>query len=304
MFDKRLMSIYPESEKYIAGNVVFQSMEMILNAAMIFSVTKILERLYLQTIVPKEMAAFTAVIILTIILRVFTTKAVAEMNFLASRTVKKSLREMIYMKLLKLGKAYRNKVSTSELVQESVEGVEQLETYFGLYVPQFFYALIAPIILFILFCINGSWRVGIVLLICVPLIPLAIIMVQKVAKKLLSRYWNQYTELGSSFLENLQGMTTLKIYQADRYKNEKMNEESEYFRKVTMAVLTMQLNSIIVMDFIAYGGAAIGIILAGGLFLRGEIALGSCLFMILLSAEFFLPMRKLGSYFHVAMRQE
>lgn len=188
-----------------------------------------------------------------------------------------------------------------ELVQESVEGVEQLESYFGQYVPQFFYAFLAPITLFVLFGLAGSWTVAAVLLVCVPLIPGAIMVVQIIAKRLLSKYWTQYTRLGSSFLENLQGMTTLKTYQADGYKNQQMNEESEHFRVVTMKVLTMQLNSIIIMDFIAYGGAALGIALACAAFAGGRLGLSGCVFMLLLSAEFFLPMRRLGSYFHVAM---
>jgi len=211
------------------------------------------------------------------------------------------MREQIYKKLLKLGNTYREHATTAELVQESVEGVEQLESYFGQYVPQFFYAFLAPITLFFMFGIAGSFKVAAILLICVPLIPGAIMMVQKIAKKLLSKYWDQYTKLGSTFLENLQGMTTLKTYQADGYKNDQMNAESENFRLVTMKVLTMQLNSIIIMDFFAYGGAALGIAMAGKTFLDGKIGLASVVFMILLSADFFLPMRRLGSYFHVAM---
>ena len=186
-------------------------------------------------------------------------------------------------------------------MQESVDGVEQLESYFGQYVPQFFYAFIAPVTLFVMFGIAGSFKAAGVLLVCVPLIPGAIMMVQKIAKKILAKYWDQYAKLGSTFLENLQGMTTLKIYRADAFKNEQMNAESENFRRVTMKVLTMQLNSIIIMDFFAYGGAALGIALAGKGFIDGEISLQSTVFMILLSADFFLPMRRLGSYFHVAM---
>jgi ATP-binding cassette subfamily C protein len=237
------------------------------------------------------------VIAVTVILRFFTTKYAARMSYLASRTVKRVMRERIYGKLLKLGTSYREHVTTAELVQESVEGVEQLESYFGQYVPQFFYAFMAPIALFFLFGFGGSWKVAAVLLICVPLIPGAIMMVQKIAKRILAKYWGQYTKLGSTFLENLQGMTTLKTYQADEYMNMQMNRESEQFRKVTMAVLTMQLNSVTIMDFVAYGGAALGILLAGLAFSGGELGLATVIFMILLSAEFFLPMRRLGELF-------
>lgn len=299
MFDKRLMKICPESRKYIAGNIILQFMELICNAVMIISVAKCIDGLYNKSI--DNIGITLAVICITVVIRFFTARYGVRMSYLASKTVKKKMREMIYGKLLKLGSGYREKVSTAELVQQSVEGVDQLESYFGQYVPQFFYAFIAPICLFFLFGLGGSWSTAAVLLICVPLIPGAIMMVQKIAKKLLSKYWGQYTELGSTFLENLQGMTTLKIYQADEFKNRQMNEESEHFRVITMKVLMMQLNSIIIMDFFAYGGAALGIVLATRDFVNDNIGLMNCIFMILLSADFFLPMRRLGSYFHVAM---
>lgn len=295
------MRLCPESKKYIAGNILLQWIELLCNALMIYVIAGGVERLYLRKFQNGDAAMILTVILVTVVLRFFTTKAATRMSYLASRTVKKTMREKIYDKLLRLGGTYREKVTTAELVQESVEGVEQIESYFGLYVPQFFYAFIAPVTLALLFGLSGSWTVGIVLLVGVPLIPAAIMMVQRMAKKLLKKYWGQYTQLGSTFLENLQGMTTLKTYKADAYKNEQMNEESEHFRKVTMAVLTMQLNSIIIMDFVAYGGAAIGMILAVRAFLSGSLQLSGCIFMILLSADFFIPMRRLGSYFHIAM---
>lgn len=301
MFDKRLMQMCPESRKYIFGNILLQFLELCCNAAMILIIARSVQNLYSKAWGPGDLAVPAAVIAVTVILRFFTTKYAARMSYLASRTVKRVMRERIYGKLLKLGTSYREHVTTAELVQESVEGVEQLESYFGQYVPQFFYAFMAPIALFFLFGFGGSWKVAAVLLICVPLIPGAIMMVQKIAKRILAKYWGQYTKLGSTFLENLQGMTTLKTYQADEYMNMQMNRESEQFRKVTMAVLTMQLNSVTIMDFVAYGGAALGILLAGLAFSGGELGLANVIFMILLSAEFFLPMRRLGSYFHVAM---
>ena len=301
MFDKRLMQMCPESKKYIAGNIVLQFFELCLNALMIVLIAVSLQNLYDKTWALRDLLLPAFVIAGTLAARFFTTRYAARMSYLASRTVKQVMREKIYEKLLRLGVGYRTHVTTAELVQESVEGVDQLESYFGQYVPQFFYAFLAPVALFFLFGIGGSWKVAAVLMICVPLIPGAIVMVQKIAKKILAKYWGQYTQLGSTFLENLQGMTTLKTYQADAYKNEEMNRESEHFRKVTMAVLTMQLNSVTIMDGVAYGGAAIGILLATHAFVRGELPLGNCIFMILLSADFFLPMRRLGSYFHVAM---
>ena len=182
----------------------------------------------------------------------------------------------------------------------AVEGVDQLETYFGAYLPQFFYAMLAPLTLFVVLCFVNVPS-AVVLLVCVPLIPIAIAAVQTWAKKLLSKYWDQYTALGDTFLENLQGLTTLKIYQADAFKNREMNEESENFRRITMKVLTMQLNSITIMDLVAYGGAAAGILMAVTQFRSGHVGLGGCLAIILLAADFFIPMRQLGSFFHIAM---
>ena len=301
MFDKRLMAMCPESKKYIAGNIIFQWLELCMNAVMIGLIALSAEKLYRRELTLSGALPSFLLIALTILVRFFTTRYAVRMSYLASRTVKRKMRERIYRKLLRLGPSYREKVTTAELVQESVEGVDQLESYFGQYVPQFFYAFIAPVTLFALFTAAGSLRTGLVLLVCVPLIPATIVIVQKIAKRILAKYWDQYARLGSTFLENLQGMTTLKIYQADEFKNEQMNEESEHFRVVTMKVLTMQLNSIIIMDLLAYGGAAVGIILATKEFVNGSLEMAPCLFMILLSADFFLPMRRLGSYFHVAM---
>jgi len=301
MFDRRLMALCPESKRYILGNILLQWLELWLNTCMILLIARSVANLYAGVWTLGNLTLPLAVIAATVLLRFYTAREATRMSYLASRTVKQKMRGLIYEKLLKLGASYREKVSTAELVQESVEGVDQLESYFGQYVPQFFYAFLAPITLFFLFGLGGSWSTATVLLICVPLIPGAIMMVQKIAKKLLAKYWGQYTQLGSTFLENLQGMTTLKTYQADEFKNRHMNAESENFRVVTMKVLTMQLNSIIIMDLFAYGGAALGILLATRAFVRGSLPLANCIFMILLSAEFFLPMRRLGSYFHVAM---
>ena len=301
MFDKRLMAMCPESKKYIIGNIFCQWTELLMNALMIYIIARMIGRLYLGELGMPETVVSSVILLIALAVRFFMTRRTTHMSYMASKTVKRVMREQIYKKILRLGNTYREHVTTAELVQESVEGVEQLESYFGLYVPQFFYAFMAPAALFFLFGFGGSWKVAAVLLICVPLIPAAIIMVQKIAKKILSKYWGQYTRLGSTFLENLQGMTTLKTYQADAYKNTEMNQESEHFRKVTMAVLTMQLNSVTIMDFVAYGGAALGILLAAKAFAAGELGLANVIFMILLSADFFLPMRRLGSYFHVAM---
>ncbi len=298
MIKKRLIAELGESRKYIAGNVAVQWVGMLSNAVMIFSLGALLEKLVEKSSVSIVPAVTAALVSLAV--RAVCSFLQERFSYLASKSVKKRLREMIFSKLLRLGSGYREKVSTSEVVQVSVEGVDQLETYFGQYLPQFFYAMLAPVTLFVMLSFV-SLKSAIVLLICVPLIPAAIVAVQKIAKKLLNKYWEQYTKLGDTFLENLQGLTTLKIYQADEYKNQQMNEESEKIRKITMKVLTMQLNSVTVMDLIAYGGAALGVILAAGQYRHGVIGLAGCFSIIMLSADFFIPMRRLGSFFHVAM---
>ncbi|MGN1136220.1 MAG: ABC transporter ATP-binding protein/permease, partial [Oscillospiraceae bacterium] len=221
-------------------------------------------------------------------------------GFESSKLVKPVLRKKITEKLLRLGCSYNSQTATAEVVQLAGEGVDQLETYFGAYLPQFFYAMLAPVFLFAVTSFF-SLKTAVILLICVPLIPVSIVCVQKIAKRLLADYWVQYARLGDSFLESLQGLTTLKIYQSDEFFHDKINAESERFRRITMKVLTMQLNSVTVMDIFAYGGAAAGIILAVLGFSKGEITLCGLISIVLLSAEFFLPMRKLGSYFHIAM---
>lgn len=298
MIKKRLIAELGDSKKYIAGNVAAQWVGMLSNAVMIFSLGSLLQKLVENKSAGVGVAVTAAVI--SLIVRAVCSFLQEKFSFLASKSVKKRLREMIFSKLLRLGSGYREKVSTSEVVQVSVEGIDQLETYFGQYLPQFFYAMLAPVTLFVMLSFV-SFKSALVLLICVPLIPAAIVAVQKIAKKLLNKYWGQYTKLGDTFLENLQGLTTLKIYQADEYKNQQMNEESEKFRKITMKVLTMQLNSVTIMDLIAYGGAALGVILAAGQFRQGVIGLAGCFVIIMLSADFFIPMRRLGSFFHVAM---
>ena len=297
MINKRLISMMGDSKRYIAWNVVLQFLALLANIVMIFAVSRLLAGLLDGT---PDLPTALLYILGALIVRFFCTRGAASASYNASCTVKKTLRAAIYEKLLRLGGSYTQAVPTAEVLQLAGEGVEQLETYFGAYLPQFFYAMIAPVTLFIALA-PVSLHAAVILMICVPLIPVSIVAVQKFAKKLLGKYWGRYAALGDSFLENLQGLTTLKIYQADEARHAAMNREAEHFRKVTMKVLTMQLNSIIVMDVIAYGGAALGIIVAAKEFAAGRVALSGALCIILLSADFFLPMRALGSYFHVAM---
>ena len=300
MINKRLIGTVNESKKYIAGNVAFQWCSLAANIAMMTALTSLLASLHDGTSGPDQLRKTAAVAVFVVIIRFGCTVGASRMGYLSSKAVKKTLREQIYSKLLRLGASYKERASTSEVVQVAVEGVDQLETYFGAYLPQFFYAMLAPLTLFVYLSFVNLLS-AVILLICVPLIPMAIAAVQTWAKKLLSRYWGQYTALGDTFLENLQGLTTLKIYQSDDFKQEQMNTEAEKFRKITMKVLTMQLNSITIMDLIAYGGAALGMVIAVTQFRAEKVGLAGCLLIILLSADFFIPMRQLGSFFHIAM---
>lgn len=300
MINKRLINMVKESKKYIFLNVLFQWISLIASILIISLLTLIIKNVYLNQFEVNKFINQLIIILILILVKFFCTIIANKMSFYSSNEVKKTLRHKIYQKLLKLGPSYKENVNTSEAVQVTVEGVDQLENYFGSYLPQLFYALLAPITLFIVTSFI-DFKVAIVLFVCVPLIPVSIIIVQKFAKKLLQKYWGQYTTLGDNFLENLQGLTTLKIYQADEFKQQEMDKQAEKFRRITMKVLTMQLNSITIMDLVAYGGAAIGIILGLLSFAKGNISLNECLFVILISADFFLPMRLLGSFFHIAM---
>lgn len=300
MMDKRLIGTVKESKKYIAGNVITQWISLIANIAMMTAITVLLSAVFTDNISDNLIPVTAVTAGLAVIIRAVCSMVSSRMSYLSSKAVKRVLREKIYSKLLRLGASYNEQIKTSEVVQVAVEGVDQLETYFGAYLPQFFYAMMAPLTLFVYICFINVAS-AIVLLICVPMIPVAIALVQTWAKKLLSKYWNQYTALGDTFLENLQGLTTLKIYKSDAFKNDVMNEEAEKFRKITMKVLTMQLNSVTIMDVIAYGGAALGVIMAVTQYIGGAVSLQGAMLIILLSADFFIPMRQLGSFFHIAM---
>lgn len=300
MINKRLIGVVKESKRYIFKNVIFQWISLLANIVMMGTIAYLLQMLYLGTLQSTSFYLSVGIVLAVLLVRFVCTILSSRMSYLSSKTVKKRFREMIYRKLLSLGTSYKEQIQTSEVIQVAVEGVEQLETYFGSYLPQFFYAMLAPITLFVVISFVNV-PAAVILLVCVPLIPITIAAIQTWAKKLLGKYWTQYTSLGDTFLENLQGLTTTKIYQADVYKHQQMNEQSEAFRKVTMKVLTMQLNSITVMDLIAYGGAALGVIIAITQWDAGRVDLMGCLLIILLAADFFLPMRMLGSFFHIAM---
>lgn len=301
MIKTNLINQVSQSKKYIALTVLAQWVKLVANVVMMFCIANMIGRL-----ASGERPQIRAVLLLAgagicvLLVRYFCSMAAARTSFLASAEVKKVLRGKLYNKLTRLGASYYEKVSTSEIVQVFVEGVDQLELYFGKYLPQFFYSVLAPVTLFAVL-VFVSWQAAVVLLVCVPLIPLSIVAVQKIAKRLLSKYWGVYVDLGDTFLENIQGLTTLKIYQADERRNVQMNEKAEEFRRITMKVLTMQLNFVTVMDIIAYGGAAIGVIISVSQVAAGTISLAQAFLIIMLAADFFLPLRMLGSFFHVAM---
>lgn len=299
MVNKRLLSLCDESKKWIGMTVLMNWISIICNIAIVVYIGNVIDKLYNNDFninILGSAVFIVAMLGIRFVCNFLSTKFSSK----SSTEVRKGLRSKIYQKLLDLGVNYKDTISTSSTVQISVDGVEALEIYFGRYLPQLFYSLLAPLTLFVVVA-PISFKAAIVLLICVPLIPVSIIAVMKFAKKLLGKYWGIYTNLGDSFLENLHGLTTLKIYDLDEEKNEEMNKEAENFRNITMKVLSMQLNSINIMDLIAFGGSALGIIIAINQYSQGNITIGQVLIIILLSSEFFIPLRLLGSYFHVAM---
>ena len=300
MINKKLLSFDRSALRYVGLNVLLQWLGMLCNVVLVMTVARLLGSVFDGTLTGTALWQGMLLCLVTVPVRYGLTLAASGMSDRASKDVKRTLRSKIYEKLTRLGPGYSEKVATSEVVMLASEGVEQIDTYFAKYLPQLFYSLLAPVTLFVLL-VGVHARSAIILLCCVPLIPMSIVAVQKFARKLLDKYWGEYTTLGDSFLENIQGLTTLKIYQADGWKHEQMNAQAERFRKITMKVLTMQLNSVTLMDLMAYGGAGLGIISAASAFAAGSLSLTGALTVILLAADFFLPLRLLGSYFHIAM---
>ena len=300
MFNKRLLSEFKENKILVVGMVITQWLSLLANVLLIYTMSDFIMKVFNRQVESKDIYILAITAITVMAVRTVMNSLNSSLSFKASTGVKKRLRQMIFEKLMRLGSGYKEKLQTAEAVQITTEGVEQLEIYFAKYIPQFFYSLLAPLTLFLIVG-RMSLKVAVVLLICVPLIPVSIVAVQKFAKKMLSKYWGTYTELGDSFLESIQALTTLKIYQADERYAKKMDDQAEKFRKITMKVLIMQLNSVSIMDMIAYGGAALGIILTVLEWQAAGINLAQSIFIIMVSAEFFLPLRLLGSFFHIAM---
>lgn len=318
MMNKRLIAMCDESKKYMGLTILCSWVGIVCNIVIVWLIGQLINRMVegealnmtggsigealssYPLIGPISLATGMIVVMIALVVKWVSHYLYGCYSNQASANARTTLRRLIYQKLLRLGMAYQQVEKTSGIVQLSIEGVEQLEIYFGKYIPRFFYSLLAPITLFV--CLSFiSFKAALVFMLGVPLIPLSIVAIMKVAKRILKAYWNNYANLGETFLENLQGLTTLKVYNQDERKHQEMNEEAEGFRQITMKVLSMQLNSINVMDLIAFGGSAIGTIVALYEFKRGMLQVGDLIVIILLSSEFFIPLRLLGSYFHIAM---
>lgn len=299
MINKRLVSYLKDDKRYVYLQVLMQWLGLIAQIIIIAIMADMINKLYYYSKIDDFIVKIIIIVVLVLIKGYFG-KLASTYSFKAGKNIKGKLRCDIYKKILLLNNHYNDVISTASLTQLMSEGVEQLEIYFGKYLPQFFYSMLAPVTLFIILG-QVEFKAALVLFICVPLIPLSIVLVQKFAKRLLSKYWGLYGNLAERFLDNVKGLTTLKGYRGDQYKHIEMNEEAQRFRNITMKVLVMQLNSISVMDLVAYGGAALGIIISLYSYQAGAIDLGQAFMMIMLSAEFFIPLRLLGSFFHIAM---
>lgn len=300
MIKIRLIKLLSHAQKFVFLQVLCQWVSLLCQIAVVFCITDLVQRVFAREPIAPIVPLYAGAAALCFAVRFACDRLYAASSYKASADVKITLRKHMFEKLLRLGTSYRDSAPTAEIVQLASEGVEQLEVYFGKYLSQFCYSLLAPLTLFAVLSFV-SVKASAVLLLCVPLIPLSIVVIMKIAKFLLRKYWALYAKLGDGFLENLQGLTTLKIYRADEQRAAEMDKEAENFRRITMKVLSMQLNSTSVMDIMAYGGAAAGMILALSEFARGGLTLGGCLMIVLLAAEFFIPLRLLGSFFHVAM---
>lgn len=304
MFEKRLFSLVPQATPYIVASVLFKWIALMANITVMWVLARILGGVVtggLPTVLAVDALVQAAPpLAAAIIVRAASIYLAQRAGDKAAFEAVRRVRSLVYDKLTALGPSYTETVPTAEAVQTSVEGATQLQVYFGGYLPQLFFAGLAPITLFVLLAGQAGLPAAL-LLACVPVIPVSIMMVMRNAKKIGAEYWGSYVDLGGMFLEAVQGLTTLKVYQADRDWHERINAESERFRGATMRLLVMQLRSICVMDLVVYMGAALGIIVAALQLAGGKISFDAAFLIVFLSQEFFLPMRRLGSLFHTAM---
>ncbi len=299
MFDKELMQLIGGNKKYVVCTVLLMILGMLANigitASVCWAVYFLIEGYAPLAFVYPAVCAAVAIAV-----RYVASRCTGSLKDVLGRKVKKDLRERTYNKILRLGVRSTDGMSMAGLTQISMEGIEQLDLYYSAYLPQFFFSMIAPLLLFCI-CVGIDWRTSLVLLACVPLIPVSIVAVSKYAKRIFAKYWGKYTSMGDAFLDSVQGLKELKIFKADAARHVKMNQSAEEFRKITMKVLVMQLMSTTIMDLVAFGGAGAGVALSVVGLMNGWLAPASALFLILVAVEFFLPLRSLGSAFHVAM---
>lgn len=300
MIHKRLTRSVPKSKKWILLSALSSWISLLCNTAITFVTVRFIFGLYNSSLDKKTVLVLLFVALTALIIRVIAVRKRSYFSYRAGTEVKRTLRSMLYDKFISLKLNYSQYISMAEVTQIGTDGIEQLDSYFGAYLPQFFFSMAAPVTLFIILT-PINFFAALVLFICVPLIPLSIAAIQTVAKRILKRYLDVYTGLGDSFLDNLRGLITLKAYSDDEAQHRELNAEAENFRRVTMRVLTMQLNSIFVMDTVAYGGTALGTIVSLYQLRAGNLSIEGALLFILLCAEFFLPLRALGSFFHIAM---
>ena len=300
MINKRLFNLMANQKKKVYGIVIFRLLNLCASITFYLLIANLINQIYLGQFSLQAVPLLTITILAIILIKIFLNRLISKLSFAASSQLRLTIRDKIFTKAFQLGPTTKNHLSISALTQISVDGVEQLEVYYAQFIPQFFYSMIASLIVFFSLVVY-DWKAATILLVCVPLIPISIMTIMKIAKRILSKYWNNYLNLGEVFFENLQGLTTLKVYQQDEHYHQKMNHAADKFRKATMSLLSMQLNSITVMDIIAYTGSAIGISIALYHFSLNQLSIIGAVMFLLLSAEFFIPLRQLGSLFHVAM---
>ena len=328
MFDKRLFSLAPGVGRLVAAKVLCQWIGLLSNVVFVVTVVVMLSPalavvesafdpmfsmgdsgLISRLFVGFGYGGFSAeayagcvlAIVVCAVLRFLMMRAAAYFGAEAAERGKLALREQLFNKMLAIGPSYSQHISTADVVQSAGEGIEQIQSFFELFLPQLFYAILAPVTLFFIVA-PINMPTAVTLLVCAPLIVLIVGMVAMRAARVFKKYWGKYTDMGSVFLDNVQGLETLKTFDADAHAAKKMNEQAEQFRVMTMNVLQIQLRSLTAMDVVAYGGAAAGVGVAIRQYASGAaLPLAGVLLIVLLSADFFIPLRQLGSFFHVAM---
>lgn len=328
MFDKRLFSLAPGVGRLVAAKVLCQWVGLLANVVFVVTVVVMLSPalavvesafdpmfsmgdsgLISRLFIGFGYGGFSAetyvgcvlAIVVCAVLRFLMMRAAAYFGAEAAERVKLALREQLFNKMLAIGPSYSQHISTADVVQSAGEGIEQIQSFFELFLPQLFYAILAPVTLFFIVA-PINMPTAVTLLVCAPLIVLIVGMVAMRAARVFKKYWGKYTDMGSVFLDNVQGLETLKTFDADAHAAKKMGEQAEQFRVMTMNVLQIQLRSLTAMDVVAYGGAAAGVGVSIWQYASGAaLPLAGVLLIVLLSADFFIPLRQLGSFFHVAM---